>query len=611
MAYYHRFIKIALLDCLLVSLAVYTGYWMFNPLGYGEVEASFILYTAAILLLCHYVFFSCFKLYKKVWTYASVNELLIILKATTLSMVITSFMLQYLKPGFYIRELIITWIFYITFIGGSRFFLRVIRDRGNQVTLEKKRTLIIGAGSAGTMLSRKLLKSTESELLPVAFADDDIAKQNLEIFNIPVVASTKKVKKIVEKYKIEHIIIAIPSLQRQALNAILDECSKTNIKTQIVPRLEEIVQGKKSINQINDVKVEDLLGRTSVQLDDEGILDEISGKTILITGAGGSIGSEICRQVTKYDPAKIVLLGHGENSIYTIEMELREKVGNKVEIATVIADIQDRIRIFEVIGQYRPHIVYHTAAHKHVPLMERNPKEAVKNNVLGTMNVAEAADVFGVKTFVMVSTDKAVNPTSVMGASKRLAEMLIQQRLLLSQTKFVTVRFGNVLGSKGSVIPLFKKQIEKGGPVTVTHPEMMRYFMTIPEASRLVIQASILAKGGEIFVLDMGEPIKIVDFAKKLIQLSGYSENEIEIIFTGIRPGEKLYEELLEDGEIFENQIHPKINIGKFKESNLEAIEGLIDTYERLNDVTLKEIMLDLANYRFKYKYLIKGSCNT
>ncbi|WP_433957063.1 polysaccharide biosynthesis protein [Cytobacillus horneckiae] len=607
MAYYHRFIKIALLDCLLVSLAVFTGNWMINPLGYGEVEASFILYTAAILLLCHYVFFSCFKLYKKVWTYASVNELLIILKATTLSMVITSFMLQYIKPGFYIRELIITWIFYITFIGGSRFFLRVIRDRGNQVTLEKKRTLIIGAGSAGTMLSRKLLKSTESELLPVAFADDDIAKQNLEIFNIPVVASTKKVKKIVEKYKIEHIIIAIPSLQRQELNAILDECSKTNIKTQIVPRLEEIVQGKKSINQINDVKVEDLLGRTSVQLDDEGILDEISGKTILITGAGGSIGSEICRQVTKYDPAKIVLLGHGENSIYTIEMELREKVGNKVEIATVIADIQDRIRIFEVIGQYRPHIVYHTAAHKHVPLMERNPKEAVKNNVLGTMNVAEAADVFGVKTFVMVSTDKAVNPTSVMGASKRLAEMLIQHRLLLSQTKFVTVRFGNVLGSKGSVIPLFKKQIEKGGPVTVTHPEMMRYFMTIPEASRLVIQASILAKGGEIFVLDMGEPIKIIDFAKKLIQLSGYSENEIEIIFTGIRPGEKLYEELLEDGEIFENQIHPKINIGKSKESNLEAIEGLIVTYERLNDVTLKEIMLDLANYRFKYKYLIKG----
>lgn len=607
MPYYHRFIKIALLDCLLVNLAVFTGYWMIKPLGNGEVEASFILYTAALLLLCHYVFFSCFKLYKKVWAYASVNELLIIMKATTLSMVITSFMLQYLKPGFYMRELIITWIFYITFIGGSRFLLRVIRDRGNQVTLEKKRTLIIGAGSAGTMLSRKLLKSTESELLPVAFADDDIAKQNLEIFNIPVVASTKEVKKIVEKYKIEHIIIAIPSLQRQELNAIFDECSKTNIKTQIVPRLEEIVQGKKSINQINDVKVEDLLGRTSVQLDDEGILDEISGKTILITGAGGSIGSEICRQVTKYDPDKIVLLGHGENSIYTIEMELREKVGNKVEIATVIADIQDRIRIFEVIGQYRPHIVYHTAAHKHVPLMERNPKEAVKNNVLGTMNVAEAADVFGVKTFVMVSTDKAVNPTSVMGASKRLAEMLIQHRLLLSQTKFVTVRFGNVLGSKGSVIPLFKKQIEKGGPVTVTHPEMMRYFMTIPEASRLVIQASILAKGGEIFVLDMGEPIKIVDFAKKLIQLSGYSENEIEIIFTGIRPGEKLYEELLEDGEIFENQIHPKINIGKSKESNLEAIEGLIDTYERLNDVTLKEIMLDLANYRFKYKYLIKG----
>lgn len=312
--------------------------------------------------------------------------------------------------------------------------------------------------------------------------------------------------------------------------------------------LEDLLDGKVSVNEFRDVQVEDLLGREPVQLDDKGIGEKIQDKTVLITGAGGSIGSEICRQILKYKPAKMVLLGHGENSIYHIEMELRTKYKEQAEFVTEIADIQDRNKIFEIMKKHKPFVVYHAAAHKHVPLMERNPEEAVKNNIIGTKNVAEAADTFGINTFVMVSTDKAVNPTNVMGATKRVAEMVVQHMAMISQTRFVAVRFGNVLGSRGSVIPLFKKQIQSGGPVTVTHPDITRYFMTIPEASRLVIQAGSLARGGELFVLDMGEPVKIADLAKNLIQLSGYSIEEIGIEYSGLRPGEKMYEELLYHG---------------------------------------------------------------
>lgn len=365
-----------------------------------------------------------------------------------------------------------------------------------------------------------------------------------------------------------------------------------------MPMLEDIMLGKVAVNQFKEVEVEDLLGREPVELDITSISEYVTGKTILVTGAGGSIGSEICRQICRFSPDKLILLGHGENSIYQIDMELKKLYANQIDIIPLIADIQDRDRIFEVMETFRPDVVYHAVAHKHVPLMEYNPREAIKNNVFGTKNVAEAADTFGVGAFVMISSDKAVNPTNVMGSTKRIAEMIIQQLAKNSSTKFVAVRFGNVLGSRGSVIPLFKKQIQAGGPVTVTHPDMTRYFMTIPEASRLVIQASSLARGGEIFVLDMGEPVKIVELATNLIQLSGYSIEEIGIEFSGIRPGEKMYEELLGEKEVHSEAVFPKIFIGKAVLEQEEEIQYLLSSHDSLSLIELKEFVINLANRR-------------
>jgi FlaA1/EpsC-like NDP-sugar epimerase len=360
--------------------------------------------------------------------------------------------------------------------------------------------------------------------------------------------------------------------------------------------------GKVSVNQFRDVQVEDLLGRETIELDMTSISDYVTDKVVLVTGAGGSIGSEICRQISKFNPKRLVLLGHGENSIYSIEMELKETLNDtEIDIITEIADLQDYDKLLHVMTIYQPNVVYHAAAHKHVPLMERSPEEAVKNNMIGTKNIAEVASIHGVETFVMISTDKAVNPTSVMGSTKRLAEMLIQHFDQISSTRFVAVRFGNVLGSRGSVIPLFKKQIQKGGPVTVTHPDMVRYFMTIPEASRLVIQAGALAKG-EIFVLDMGDPVKIVDLAKNLIKLSGNNIDEIGIEFTGMRPGEKLFEELLKKDEIHDEQIYPKIYIGKTSELYIEEIEYIINNFRSIDRDHLRKIVVDLANERVPYQ---------
>lgn len=545
----------------------------------------------------HHIFAAIYKLYNKAWEYASIGELKQIFKAITLSIIVTAIVQQIINHDIYVRILVIAWMLHLLLIGGSRFVWRMFRDTYITKAADKKRTLIIGAGSAGTMVVRQLQHNKEADLYPIAFVDDDRNKQKLEIYNVPVVGTTNHIQEIVEDNDIEHIIIAIPSLNRNQINEIFEKCRKTKAKTQIVPMLEDLLDGKVSVNEFRDVQVEDLLGREPIQLDDAGIGEKIAGKTILVTGAGGSIGSEICRQVMKYKPAKIVLLGHGENSIYNIEMEMRVTYKDTVEITTEIADIQDRHKIFEIMKKHQPYIVYHAAAHKHVPLMERNPEEAVKNNIFGTKNVAEAADTFKVNTFVMVSTDKAVNPTNVMGATKRFAEMLVQHMASVSTgTRFVAVRFGNVLGSRGSVIPLFKKQIQKGGPVTVTHPDMIRYFMTIPEASRLVIQAGTLARGGELFVLDMGDPVKIVDLAKNLITLSGYSIEEIGIEFTGLRPGEKMYEELLNEGEIHPKQIFPKIHIGKAVLMDQTILRQFMNDFEGISKEEIRERLLDIAN---------------
>jgi len=602
LSYRKRLSLLILLDSFIVLTAVYLSYWFIHPNVLNKIPMTVVI--SSITLLCsHHVFAAIYKLYNKAWEYASIGELKQIFKAITLSIIVTAIVQQIINHDIYVRILAIAWMLHLLLIGGSRFVWRMFRDTYIAKANDKKRTLIIGAGSAGTMVVRQLQHNKEADLYPIAFVDDDRNKQKLEIYNVPVVGTTNHIQEIVEDNDIEHIIIAIPSLNRSQINEIFEKCRKTKAKTQIVPMLEDLLDGKLSVNEFRDVQVEDLLGREPIKLDDAGIGEKITGKTILVTGAGGSIGSEICRQVMKYKPAKIVLLGHGENSIYNIEMEMRVTYKDSVEITTEIADIQDRHKIFEIMKKHQPYIVYHAAAHKHVPLMERNPEEAVKNNIFGTKNVAEAADTFKVNTFVMVSTDKAVNPTNVMGATKRFAEMIVQHMASVSTgTRFVAVRFGNVLGSRGSVIPLFKKQIQKGGPVTVTHPDMIRYFMTIPEASRLVIQAGTLARGGELFVLDMGAPVKIVDLAKNLITLSGFSIEEIGIEFTGLRPGEKMYEELLNEGEIHPEQIFPKIHIGKAVLIDQGILRQFMNDFEGISKEEIRKRLLDIANNKVNIK---------
>lgn len=597
MTYRKRLTTLVLLDSVIVLCAVYISYLTLHP--YLDIfKLPMLLFTSITLLISHHLFASIYKIYNKAWQYASVGELVAIVKVVSFTIAVTASMQLLVFNNTYIRVLMLTWMLHVLLIGGSRFSWRVLRDYHMKTEQDMKNVLIVGAGKAGTLIARQLMNNQDLGLKPSAFIDDDVNKYKLQILGIPVAGTSKEIVQAVEKYKIDLIVLAIPSLNKNELKLIFDECLKTKVKTQIMPMIEDIMLGKVEVNQFRDVEVEDLLGREPVELDIDGISGAITGKTVLVTGAGGSIGSEICRQICRFSPKKLVLVGHGENSIYLIDMELRSGALPSVEIVPIIGDIQDRARMFEVMEEHRPDVVYHAAAHKHVPLMEYNPRESVKNNVFGTKNVAEAADTFGVDTFVLISSDKAVNPTNVMGSTKRIAEMVIQQLSKVSKTKFVAVRFGNVLGSRGSVIPLFKKQILAGGPVTVTHPDMTRYFMTIPEASRLVIQAGSLARGGEIFVLDMGEPVKIVDLAVNLIKLSGYSVEEIGINYSGIRPGEKMYEELLGENEVHGEAVFPKIFIGKASFEQEAEVSYLLNHFDNLSSQELREFVLSLANRR-------------
>jgi FlaA1/EpsC-like NDP-sugar epimerase len=599
-----RIAGLVIVDSLIVLFSIYLSYFILAP--NQVVLHSPIVASSIVLVVSHHFLAWRHHLYQRVWQYASVGELLSITKVVTFSIMITAGSQLIFMQNIFLRTLFITWMLHMLLIGGSRFSWRLYRDTYVKNSGEQKDTLSIGAGSGGIMVARQLLQNSEAELKPVAFIDDDSRKHGLEIMGIAVFGGRSKIEKVVKDREIKQIIIAIPSLTKSQLNDIFKECAKTKAKTQIIPMLEDLMTGKLSISPARDVEVEDLLGREQVELDTEAIGKKLTAKTILVTGAGGSIGSEVCRQICQFNPGTIILLGHGENSIYEIEIELK-RAYKVINIETEIADVQDRDKIFSIMKKYQPDVVYHAAAHKHVPLMERNPEEAVKNNVIGTKNVAEAASEACVGTFVMVSTDKAVNPTSVMGATKRIAEMVVQHMDIVSETRFVAVRFGNVLGSRGSVIPLFKKQIQEGGPVTVTHPDMLRYFMTIPEASRLVLQAGALAKGGEIFVLDMGEPVKIIDLAKNLIKLSGYSEEEIPIEFTGMRPGEKMYEELLSANEVQGEQVYPKIYVGKTPPVNIGVAQHLIKKHGEMDKEELREELLDIANFRKKELKMVKS----
>lgn len=599
MAIRKRMYILSIIDALVVVTAIILGYKFIFP-DFSFVENSEIAVSIVSLLVSYYAFSYYFNLYKKAWEYASIGELIIIFKIVTLSSLVTIILQYVIFHYIYLRVFLIAWMLHILLLGASRLFWRIYSNHKVERNNRENRTLVIGAGSAGVMIVHYLLNRPDGDLCPVAFIDDDPNKLKLQMLGIPVLGNTKDIVEVVESNNINHIVIAIPSLHnRQKLRNIINECKKTSAKTQIMPKIEDIMLGKVSISSLKDIKVDDLLGRDPVELDLDSIREDITGKVVLVSGAGGSIGSEICRQVCQFNPKKILLVGHGENSIYHIDMELRNKYGNKIEIVPVIAEIQDRDLVCEIMNEHKPNIVYHAAAHKHVPLMEYNPKEAVKNNIFGTRNIAEAATAYGVQSFVMVSTDKAVNPTNVMGATKRFAEMIIQNLAKESQTKFVVVRFGNVLGSRGSVIPLFEKQIAAGGPITVTDPRMTRYFMTISEASKLVIEAGSLANDSEVFVLDMGKPVKIVDLARNLINLSGFTEEEIGICYTGIRPGEKLYEELLNGDEIQKEHVYPKIHIGKANPMEKKELYELIEHFKMMENNELKETLLKVANSRF------------
>ncbi|RXT03682.1 nucleoside-diphosphate sugar epimerase/dehydratase [Ammoniphilus sp. CFH 90114] len=603
MTYQKRLLTLILIDSIIVLSSIYVSHYILVP---KERPGLVIAVSSLVLFFSHHYFASRYKLYKRVWKYASVGELISVFKGVTFSILIALLVQFALVQELYYRAMIITWMMHIIFIGGVRFSWRLYRDShvSKVDNSHKKRALIVGAGAAGTMIARQLKQNPNAELYPVAFIDDDPTKHKLEILGLPVMGGREQIETVVKELEVDNIIIAIPSLNKKELNLIVGEANKTRAKTQIVPMIEDLMTGKVAVSDFRDVQVEDLLGREPVQLDSDSIAEYLTGNVILVTGAGGSIGSEVCRQVSKFKPRTLILLGHGENSIHSIELELKANNVNDVEYITEIADVQDREKMFHIMGKHQPHVVFHAAAHKHVPLMERNPEEAVKNNIIGTKNVADAADVHHVETFVMISTDKAVNPTNVMGSTKRLAEMIIQDLDKRSDTRFVAVRFGNVLGSRGSVIPLFKEQIKKGGPVTVTDPEMKRYFMTIPEASRLVLQAGALAEGGEIFVLDMGEPVKIVDLARNLIRLSGYTEDEIPIHFSGIRPGEKLFEELLNENEVHDHQVYPKIYIGKTSNLYIHEIYEIIENVD-MDTQVLRKRLLDLANNRVEAKKLV------
>lgn len=590
-----RFLILIIVDSLIVTFSVFLGYSILEPF-FDAYSIDLLLLSSIILLISHHIFAYVFNLYHRAWEYASVSELMSVLKAVTSSIITTLILVSLITmESPFLRLYFITWMMHLLLIGGSRLFWRVYRRYFIENTIDKKSTLVVGAGQGGSLLIRQMLRSHDMRMQPVLAVDDDKNKQKITITErVKVQGYIKDIPDLVKKFRIKKIIIAIPTLSQKRLNEINEICNIEDVELFKMPNIEDVLSGKIEVNQLKKVEVEDLLGRDPVELDMALISNELTNKTILVTGAGGSIGSEICRQVCKFEPETIILLGHGENSIYLVHQELSKEFGDRIKFVPVIADVQNKNRILQVMEKYKPYAVYHAAAHKHVPLMEFNPLEAVKNNILGTKNTAESAKEVNVNKFVMISTDKAVNPPNVMGATKRVAEMVVQSlNDKSSLTSFVAVRFGNVLGSRGSVIPLFKKQIEAGGPVTVTHPKMTRYFMTIPEASRLVLQAGALAQGGEVFVLDMGKPVKIVDLAKNLIHLSGKKEEDIGIEFSGIRPGEKLFEELLNENEIHTEQVYEKIYRGKV---NLESKNDLYNFINEIVNDFDKERLINFAN---------------
>jgi FlaA1/EpsC-like NDP-sugar epimerase len=601
-SYKNRMLIILVVDICIIWIAIGISYlFRFN----GSIPPIYEIQMLEFALLTTFICGSSlayFRMYRRMWQYASIGEIIELARAILIGLIL-SYGATYGLNGERVPLSIAsrTLELMLLFMGGSRFLWRLIRVNRTKKTALTNNVIIVGAGDCGALIAKEFM--TSNSFLGnriIGFIDDDPYKRNMQVVGLPVLGTRLNIEELVAKHKIHDIIIAMPSAKRVQITEIINICKLTGAKVKIIPSINDFIRGRVAVKSLRNVEVEDLLGREPVMTDLEGIANYVSDKVVLVTGAGGSIGSELCRQISSFNPSSLLLLGHGENSIYTIEMELRTKFPD-VHLETVIADIQDRGRMDDVFRKFRPQVVFHAAAHKHVPLMERNPSEAVKNNVFGTRNVADCADKYKAERFVMISSDKAVNPSSIMGATKRIAEMYIQSINTISETQFVAVRFGNVLGSRGSVIPRFKDQIAAGGPVTVTHPDMVRYFMTIPEAVQLVIQAGSFAKGGEIFVLDMGKPVRILDLAQDLIRLSGYEPNvDIEINFSGMREGEKLFEELLTDEEAVSSTQHERIYIGKPTQINRVELELQFKRIEKVigeNQHSIKDVIEHLVPF--------------
>lgn len=601
---YRIFLQV-LADALIITaagpLAIYIRYNLFFEPQAIEFIENIFHYLPMNLVITLAAFCVC-RLYQGIWKYASASDLANIIVACLISTVTQAVGMG--LQGLHVPRSYPFMYFAVLTMGISvfRFTYRIVgylqQRQRIMVHAGKKNTMIVGAGEAGYTLLKELQSSRYIEQNVCCLVDDDPGKQGKYLRGVQVAGTRQDICRLAEEYDIDEIMIALPSASHATVQEILDICSQTSCKLKVLPGLYQLVNEEVSVSKLRNVEIEDLLGREPVDTQVDSIMDYVSGKTVLVTGGGGSIGSELCRQIARHEPKRLIIFDIYENNAYDIQQELKHDYP-ELDLVVLIGSVRNTHRINSVFEQYRPEIVYHAAAHKHVPLMEDSPNEAIKNNVMGTWKTAQAADRYGTRRFVLISTDKAVNPTNIMGASKRLCEMVIQMMNDHSQTEFVAVRFGNVLGSNGSVIPLFKKQIEEGGPVTVTHPDIIRYFMTIPEAVSLVLQAGAQAKGGEIFVLDMGKPVKILDLALNLIRLSGLKPYEdIDIKFTGLRPGEKLYEELLMSEEGLKGTENALIHIGKpieFDEEEFLRQLAELDELSRQDSPLIREKVMEIV----------------
>ncbi len=561
----------------------------------GGIENSYLQHMNTMfifVILIDLAIFVINKLYHSLWQFASIVELKNILISTFCASVINIALYEVTQNSLPRSCYIIYFLLLTMCVGGSRFSYRLLRFYSNRGKSKRdlERVMIIGAGLAGEKIYREISSAPQVYKEVICFIDDNIAKQQRSLHNVPIVGGRDKIIEASKEYKIEEILVAMPSVDEKDLADILNICKETKCKIKKLPGIYQMLNGDVHLSDFKEVEIKDLLGREPIEVNLEEIMGYVTDKVVMVTGGGGSIGSELCRQIAAAKPKQLIIVDIYENNAYDIQLELKHDYPD-LNLETLIASVRNTKKVDELFKEYHPDIVYHAAAHKHVPLMEDSPNEAVKNNVFGTLNVARAADKYKTKRFILISTDKAVNPTNVMGATKRMCEMIVQTMNNRSKTEYVAVRFGNVLGSNGSVIPLFKKQIKNGGPVTVTHPDIIRYFMTIPEAVSLVLQAGAYAKGGEIFILDMGKPVKIADMARNLIKLSGYEPDiDIKIEYTGLRPGEKLYEELLMKEEGLQDTPNHLIHIGKPIEMDEEVfLEKLVylkkEAYEETNDI--------------------------